>query len=411
MSFGLIGAKLGHSCSPRIHALLGNGDYRLLELDESALGKFFAARDFRGMNVTIPYKRAVLPLLDQVDERASRIGAVNTVVRGPDGCLIGYNTDFDGFQALCAYAGVELSGKRVLILGSGGTSQTVRAAAEAAGASEIRTVSRSGALNYETMYGLRDTEVLVNTTPVGMFPDNDGCPADPARFPNLAGVLDVVYNPLRTELVARARALGLPASGGLPMLVMQAVRAHELFFGCKVEPQTAARVLQTIADERADYVLIGMPGCGKTTVGTLLAEQSGRRFFDLDAEIAARSGRTAAEWIRTRGEDAFRAYESEVCASLAAESGAVIACGGGTVTRSENMRRLCRNGTVICLTRPLDALATADRPLSADGVAHLYKARRPLYEAYADLTVENDGDPAQTAREILARVRNRKEPL
>lgn len=170
-------------------------------------------------------------------------------------------------------------------------------------------------------------------------------------------------------------------------------------------------MLQTIADERADYVLIGMPGCGKTTVGTLLAEQSGRRFFDLDAEIAARSGRTAAEWIRTRGEDAFRAYESEVCASLAAESGAVIACGGGTVTRSENMRRLCRNGTVICLTRPLDALATADRPLSADGVAHLYKARRPLYEAYADLTVENDGDPAQTAREILARVRNRKEPL
>ena len=180
MSFGLIGAKLGHSCSPRIHALLGNGDYRLLELDESALGKFFAARDFRGINVTIPYKRAVLPLLDQVDERASRIGAVNTVVRGPDGCLIGYNTDFDGFQALCAYAGVELSGKRVLILGSGGTSQTVRAAAETAGASEIRTVSRSGALNYETMYGLRDTEVLVNTTPVGMFPDNDGCPADPA---------------------------------------------------------------------------------------------------------------------------------------------------------------------------------------------------------------------------------------
>ena len=409
MSFGLVGARLGHSCSPRIHALLGNPDYRLIELDEPAMRDFFAARDFDGVNVTIPYKRAVLPLLDCIDRRAARIGAVNTVVRGADGRLTGYNTDFDGFSALCAYADVPLRGRRVLILGSGGTAQTVRAVAEEAGAADIRTVSRSGELNYETMYELRETEVLVNTTPVGMFPDNDGCPADPSRFPALRGVLDVVFNPQTTELVRRARAAGLPASGGLPMLVMQAVRAHELFFGRPVEPQTAARVLETILGERRSYVFIGMPGCGKTTVGKLLAALCGRRFCDLDAEIARRSGLSAAEWIQTRGEAAFRAYESEVCAALAAESGLVIACGGGTVTREENMRRLARNGVLVYLTRPLEALATEERPLSAGGVAVLYEARRPLYEAYADVTVANDGDPAETARAVLARVQNRKE--
>lgn len=242
------------------------------------------------------------------------------------------------------------------------------------------------------MYELRETEVLVNTTPVGMFPDNDGCPADPSRFPALRGVLDVVFNPQTTELVRRARAAGLPASGGLPMLVMQAVRAHELFFGRPVEPQTAARVLETILGERRSYVLIGMPGCGKTTVGKLLAALCGRRFCDLDAEIAHRSGLSAAEWIQTRGEAAFRAYEIEVCAALAAESGLVIACGGGTVTREENMWRLARNGVLVYLTRPLEAFATEERPLSAGGVAALYEARRPLYEAYADITVANDGD-------------------
>ena len=386
MSFGLVGARLGHSCSPRIHALLGNPDYRLIELDEPAMRDFFAARDFDGVNVTIPYKRAVLPLLDCVDRRAARIGAVNTVVRGADGRLTGYNTDFDGFSALCAYADVPLRGRRVLILGSGGTAQTVRAVAEEAGAADIRTVSRSGELNYETMYELRETEVLVNTTPVGMFPDNDGCPADPSRFPALRGVLDVVFNPQTTELVRRARAVGRP-----------------------VEPQTAARVLETILGERRSYVLIGMPGCGKTTVGKLLAALCGRRFCDLDAEIAHRSGLSAAEWIQTRGEAAFRAYEIEVCAALAAESGLVIACGGGTVTREENMRRLARNGVLVYLTRPLEALATEERPLSAGGVAALYEARRPLYEAYADITVANDGDPAETARAVLARVQNRKE--
>ena len=403
MSFGLIGAKLGHSCSPRIHALLGNGDYRLLELDESALGKFFAARDFRGINVTIPYKRAVLPLLDQVDERASRIGAVNTVVRGPDGCLIGYNTDFDGFQALCAYAGVELSGKRVLILGSGGTSQTVRAAAEAAGASEIRTVSRSGALNYETMYGLRDTEVLVNTTPVGMFPDNDGCPADPARFPNLAGVLDVVYNPLRTELVARARALGLPASGGLPMLVMQAVRAHELFFGCKVEPQTAARVLQTIADERADYVLIGMPGCGKSTIGALLAGKLGRKLVDADEEITRLAGKPIPKIFAEDGETVFRDWETKALSQLGKQSALVIATGGGCVTQMRNYPLLHQNGTIFWLKRDISKLPTDGRPLSqASPLDAMFVKRAPMYAAFADHAVSNDGTAEETVAAILS---------
>ena len=409
MSFGLVGARLGHSCSPRIHALLGNPDYRLIELDEPAMRDFFAARDFDGVNVTIPYKRAVLPLLDCIDRRAARIGAVNTVVRGADGRLTGYNTDFDGFSALCAYADVPLRGRRVLILGSGGTAQTVRAVAEEAGAADIRTVSRSGELNYETMYELRETEVLVNTTPVGMFPDNDGCPADPSRFPALRGVLDVVFNPQTTELVRRARAAGLPASGGLPMLVMQAVRAHELFFGRPVEPQTAARVLETIPVSAAPTSSSGCRAAARPPSESCWRRCCGRRFCDLDAEIAHRSGLSAAERIQTRGEAAFRAYEIEVCAALAAESGLVIACGGGTVTREENMRRLARNGVLVYLTRPLEAFATEERPLSAGGVAALYEARRPLYEAYADITVANDGDPAETARAVLARVQNRKE--
>lgn len=403
MRYGLIGERLGHSCSPRIHALLGNGDYVKRPVARGELEGFIAGRDFDGLNVTIPYKKAVIPLLDTLSPAAARIGAVNVIVKNADGSLSGHNTDYDGFLKAAEEAGADFAGSSVTILGSGGTSDMVRTAAEDSGAREINIVSRSGRINYANLGTLKGTEVLVNTTPVGMFPDVDGCLTDIRLFPNLRCVIDVVFNPLRTELVRRALDAGIPAVGGLPMLVMQAIRSHELFFGVRISGEKYSSVLRQMQEYLSNVVLIGMPGCGKTTVGRRTAQRLGKRFEDTDESVRASAGAAPGDIIKLKGEEYFRELESAAVAAAAAQSGTVIACGGGVVKRAENMRRLARNGRIVYIRRDTGLLDRRGRPLSeGDGALDaLYAERAPLYERYSDIVIINDGSVGQAVDDIV----------
>lgn len=400
--YGLVGEHLGHSFSKQIHERLAGYPYEMIELAPDAVEDFFARRQFAGVNVTIPYKQTVLPLLDEIDPRAAKIGAVNTVVnRG--GRLIGYNTDIAGLDYLLAKNRIYLSERIVMILGTGGTSHTCAALAREQGAKEVLIVSRSGkngALTYHDAALRRDVQVLLNTTPCGMFPDNDGLPIDPALFPALQAAADVVYNPLQTAFVLRAFDLGLPCTGGLQMLVAQARSAAELFLGRAFADEEVDQLTRELRSERSNCVLIAMPGAGKTTVGAAAAKLMGKAFVDTDEEIARRTGRTPAEIIRADGEDAFRVLESTVIAELSRQGGQVIATGGGAVTRGENMFRLRQNGVILFLDRALDQLATEGRPLSGDfeTLRRRWLERYPLYRRYCDLKLDND-DTIETAAE------------
>ncbi len=408
MQYGCIGEKLGHSFSAEIHEMLDSHPYRLCELAPDELGAFLRAADFRGINVTIPYKQAVLPYLGETDTTAERIGAVNTIVnRG--GVLCGYNTDFDGLRALLLSIGVPLTSKTVAILGTGGTSRTATSVATSMGAGEILHVSRragEGRISYDELY--RDhaarVSVLINTTPVGMYPAVDGCPVDVARLPALEAVADVVYNPLRTRLVLAARARGIPASGGLLMLAVQAVRASEYFTGSRYPEGTAERICAVLTERKENIVLSGMPGCGKSTVGELLAERSGRRFVDLDEALAGHLGMPPAAFIRQAGEAAFRNAESAVLREvLAGLSGAVLALGGGTVLRAENVEAIRQNGKLYFLDRPVSELVpTADRPLSATRaeLERRYAERIGCYRLTADVRIPVFETPEDAVEQI-----------
>ena len=404
----LIGEKLSHSLSPEIHRAFGRYDYALQELAPAELGAFLQTGDYSGLNVTIPYKQAVIPYLDELDETAAAIGAVNTVVRRA-GKLVGCNTDFGGLRATLARAGIRLQGKHVLILGTGGTSRTALAAAEAGGAASVLRVSRTGkdgALTYAQAVSRHpETEILINTTPVGMEPDVDSLPLDPAVFPRLEAVADAVYRPLRTRLVLQAREIGLPAVGGLYMLVSQAAMACEIFTGSPVPAAEAEAVYQNLARGAENPVLIGMPDCGKTTVGRLLAQKAGMDFADVDEEIVRRSGKTIPALFASVGEDGFRALEAETVRDLSRRVGCVIAAGGGTVLNPENVRRLRQSGKLILLRRPLAALRPdPGRPLAdtPEKLAALYAAREPIYEACADLCIPNRESPETAANAILS---------
>lgn len=391
---GLVGRHLGHSFSKFIHGQLAPYPYDLIELEPETLAPFFEQRQFRGVNVTIPYKEAVLPLLDEIDPRAAAIGAVNTVVN-ENGKLKGYNTDYDGLDHLLYNNRIFLSGRIVMILGTGGTSKTCTALAKARGAREILHVSRSGkdgTLTYRDAAMRRDVQVLINTTPCGMYPQNDDMPLDPALFPQLQAVADVVYNPLQTALVQRAAELGLPATGGLAMLVAQAKAAAELFCGHPLPEEQIDTITAALRAERSNCVLIAMPGAGKTTVGGKAATLLGKTFVDADDEILKETGKTLAELITTQGEAAFRDIESRVIAALSKRGGMVIATGGGAVTRAENMRRLRQNGVVLFVDRDLSLLATSGRPLSSDfeSLRRRYLERYPLYNQYCDAKLDND---------------------
>ena len=396
MEFALLGEKLGHSFSPQIHRALAGCDYQLLPTPPEAVADLFRRRDFRGLNVTIPYKQTVMPLCDEIDPRAAAIGAVNTVVNR-DGRLTGYNTDIDGLIYLARRTGVDMAGKKVVILGSGGTGRTARAAAGELGAAEIVTVSRGGEDNYETLSRHADAQVLLNTTPVGMYPNCGVSPVSLDAFPHLEGVLDVVYNPLRTALLLEARERGLPCSCGLPMLVAQAWRAEELFTGSAIPAETVEAVLAGLTAQLQNVVLIGMPGCGKSTVGRALARRQGKAFLDLDRLIEERAGKSIPAIFAQEGEEAFRTLESWAVREAGARTGCVISTGGGVVTRAENCAPLRQNGVIIHLTRPLDRLPTAGRPVSqSTDLQTLWERRRGLYAAFADRTVDNGGPLEET---------------
>ena len=404
-TYGCIGKKLTHSFSKEIHARLADYPYELMELTEEEIPAFFEKKDFAAINVTIPYKQTVIPYLDWVSDIARRIGAVNTVVNR-ERKLYGYNTDYHGMTALIRRVGLELRGRKVLILGTGGTAKTARVVATDLGASEILTVSRQkkdGCITYEeavTLHG--DAEVIINTTPSGMYPDCDAKPTDVSAFAKLEGVIDAVYNPLCTNLVLDARARGIKAEGGLYMLVMQAVVAVEKFLDTRIDQAVADRVFASVFATKENIVLTGMPGSGKSTVGRLL-RVDGFEFVDTDAEIVKRCGCSIKDLIGWRGETYFRDLETEVIRDVSARSGCIIATGGGAILREENVRALKRNGKLYFINAELSRLrATSDRPLSdtEDKLAQLYARRMGIYTSTADVTVPDMATAAEEAAYI-----------
>lgn len=404
MEYGLIGEKLGHSFSREIHQRLGGYDYRLQELTPAQLPAFLEKRDFRGVNVTIPYKQTVIPLLDEVDPKAAAIGAVNTIVNRR-GRLYGYNTDYDGMAALARHAGLTLKNKNVLILGTGGTSRTAMTVAADLGAAEIRRVSRTGrgdAITYEQAADL-PVQVLINTTPCGMYPGCDGQPMDLSRFGWLEGVLDAVYNPLRTRLVLQARDNGARGQGGLYMLVAQAAAACRLFLDRPLPDGALDSVYRAIHGQKQNIVLTGMPGSGKSTVGRVLARQLDRELVDTDTEIIRVAKKPIPEIFAQRGERGFRDLESQVIQEVSRRTGLVIATGGGAILREENIRRLRQNGRIYFLDRPAeDILPTDDRPLARDmeAVRQRYAERYPRYTSTADAAVPVRGSAEDVAAAI-----------
>ena len=404
MEYGLIGKKLGHSFSREIHQRLGGYDYLLQELTPVQLPAFLEKRDFRGINVTIPYKQTVIPLLDEVDPKAAAIGAVNTIVNRR-GRLCGYNTDYDGMAALARHAGLTLKNKNVLILGTGGTSRTAMTVAADLGAAEIRRVSRTGrgdAITYEQAADL-PVQVLINTTPCGMYPGCDGQPMDLSRFGWLEGVLDAVYNPLRTRLVLQARDNGARGQGGLYMLVAQAAAACRLFLDRPLPDGALDSVYRAIHGQKQNIVLTGMPGSGKSTVGRVLARQLGRELVDTDTEVIRVAKKPIPEIFAQRGERGFRDLESQVIQEVSRRTGLVIATGGGAILREENVRRLRQNGRIYFLDRPAeDILPTDDRPLARDmeAVRQRYAERYPRYTSTADAAVPVRGSAEDVAAAI-----------
>lgn len=401
---GLLGRTLGHSYSPQIHRELASYDYRLYEKEPEELEAFLRSGAFDGLNVTMPYKKSVMPFLDEISPEAAEIGCVNTIVQ-KNGKLSGFNTDAFGFSWMIEKSGVSVAEKKALVFGSGGASLTAQYVLKSLGAQEVLVVSRSGSVNYDNLDRHLDASILVNTTPLGMYPKNGESPCDLSRFSELNGVFDVVYNPARTAFLLQAEKLNIPHAGGLSMLVAQAKRACELFTGQELSNGEIPRIEKKLTAQMQNIVLIGMPGCGKSTVGRALAEKLNRPFFDADAELEARAGCSIPEIFSSQGEGAFRALETEVLCELGKKSGAVIATGGGCVTREENYPALHQNSVIVCLSRPLELLPTSGRPISqANSLDALYAARAPLYARFADLTISNTTSPSACAAAILEAV-------
>ncbi|MBQ7866983.1 MAG: shikimate kinase [Clostridia bacterium] len=389
--FGLIGERLGHSHSKTLHGYLADYSYELWPMPRDAVDGFLKTAEFDGMNVTIPYKQTVIPYLAEMGETARRVGCVNTIVKRSDGTLYGDNTDVYGMSVMAARAGINFAGKKTLILGSGGTSLTAQAVVRAAGGEAV-VISRYGENNYENLEKHADADYLINTTPVGMYPNVDASPVDLKRLPCLKGVLDVIYNPLRTKLLQQAQQLGIPHQGGLCMLVYQAVRACELFAGETVSVQRAQAAEMALRKSVTNLVLVGMPGCGKSTIGAKLAQTLDMPLVDLDEEIVRTAGMSIPEIFRTEGEAGFREREAEQVKRFGSEGGRVLVTGGGAIKREDNRAHLQMNGFVVQLKRSLDALPMDGRPLSKDRQAleNMWQERAPLYAACADQIIEND---------------------
>lgn len=403
MEYGLIGEKLGHSYSQMIHARLADYRYELKEVAPERLDAFIEARNFRGLNVTIPYKQAVMKHCAELSPEAMEVGSVNTLIVRPDGSLFGHNTDIDGFIYMLRRGEIDPAGAKAVILGSGGTSLTARAALTRLGAREIVTVSRKGPVDYAALYAEHaDAEILVNATPVGMYPKNGASPVELDRLPKVRGVADVIYNPEKTALILAAQAKGIPAVSGLSMLVAQAREAAELFAGHAIPAGRVEDIVSKIGAQTLNLILIGMPGCGKSTLGQAVAAALQREFVDCDAEIVRRAGKSIPEIFAQDGEGAFRALESGVLADVCRGHGLVISTGGGAVLRAENRDAMRQNGRVCLIRRALALLPRDGRPLSAseDAVARLWEARRAAYETAADFPVENDGTVEEAVEKI-----------
>ncbi len=416
MKCGLLGEKLGHSYSPQIHAELADYEYLLYEKSREELEDFVRHGDWHGLNVTIPYKKTVIPYCDRLSDTAREIGSVNTLLRLKDGSILGDNTDAFGFRTLLDSVlnyGQEETGitqstgltqgtrGKALVLGTGGASVTVQAVLRSRGYRVI-PVSRRGEDNYENIGRHADAVLLVNATPLGMYPKNGEKATDLRQFPKLRAVLDVVYNPARTALMQQAEELGIPTAGGLRMLVAQAWRASEIFLGRDLPADAMLRIERSLASEMQNIILIGMPGSGKSTVAGMLAERLERPCLEADAELEKQVGMSIPEIFRLEGEEGFRRRETEILRELGKRSGIILSTGGGCVTREENYPLLHQNGTIVRIDRRTEKLAREGRPLSLSAdLEEMLRVRGPMYERFADFTVLNDGTPEETVQKIL----------
>lgn len=403
---GLLGEKLGHSYSPQIHSMLADYEYKLFEKSPEELEDFLKSGEFDGLNVTIPYKKSVMPYCAELSPTAAQIGSVNTIVRRSDGSLYGDNTDAFGFENLIVHNGIEVKGKKALVLGTGGASVTAQAVLKNLGASEVVVIFRRGEDNYENIAKHADAEIIANTTPVGMYPNNGKAAVDLAQFPKLSGVLDVVYNPARTALLLQAEKLCIPCAGGLYMLVSQAKRSCELFTGKSIPASEIDRIERVLSHQMQNIVIIGMPGSGKTAVSTMLAERLGRKIFDTDTIVSEKAGMTIPEIFAAQGEAGFRKLETEATAEVGKLSGNIISTGGGVVTVADNYELLHQNGVIVWIERDTNKLARDGRPISlSSDLNELYAARLPLYERFADIKADNNGDINDTVNAIMEMIK------
>ena len=403
---GLLGEKLGHSYSPQIHSMLADYEYKLFEKSPEELEDFLKSGEFDGLNVTIPYKKSVMPYCAELSPTAAQIGSVNTIVRRSDGSLYGDNTDAFGFENLIVHNGIEVKGKKALVLGTGGASVTAQAVLKNLGASEVVVISRKGEDNYENIAKHADAEIIANTTPVGMYPNNGKAAVDLTQFPKLSGVLDVVYNPARTALLLQAEKLCIPCAGGLYMLVSQAKRSCELFTGKSIPDSEIDRIERVLSHQMQNIVIIGMPGSGKTAVSTMLAERLGRKILDTDTIVSEKAGMTIPEIFAAQGEAGFRKLETEATAEVGKLSGNIISTGGGVVTVADNYELLHQNGVIVWIERDTNKLARDGRPISlSSDLNELYAARLPLYERFADIKADNNGDINETVNAIMEMIK------
>ncbi len=401
MRCGLLGEKLGHSYSPQIHACLGDYSYDLIEVAPEKLGEFLKNGDFSGLNVTIPYKKAVIPYCAELTPIARRLGAVNTLVRQPDGSLLGHNTDYFGFTAMVRRSRLDVAGKKCLVLGSGGASATAQAALEELGA-RIVVISRSGPDNYGNLDRHSDAAVIVNATPVGMYPKTEAAPMRLDAFPALEGVLDLIYNPARTRLLQEAEDRGLVAVNGLWMLVAQAKESAQWFLGREISDGAIGTIYGKLRRQMENIVLIGMPGAGKSTLAAILAARTGLEAVDADELVEKMAEMPIPGIFEQEGEAGFRAWETKALEALGKERGKILATGGGCVTRTENRALLRQNGQVFWIRRDVSSLPKEGRPLSLAGnLAEMERVRSPLYHAFADFTIDNNGPIPQAVDQIL----------
>jgi shikimate dehydrogenase len=403
--YGLLGAKLGHSFSKRIHERFGLYNYELIEVSEAELDALLRAKAFDGLNVTIPYKRTVMPYCDELMENAQTIGSVNTLINR-NGRIIGENTDCYGFAYMARSAGIAFEGMKVIVLGSGGTSLMAQAAARNGRAREVVCISRSGPDNYENLYRHYDADIIVNATPVGMYPDNARSVIALEPFLSCKGVIDVVYNPLHTRLLLEARRLNIPHTGGLIMLVAQAKRAAELFTGIMIDDALIDTVTAELCASLTNIVITGMPGSGKSTLAHMLGEKLVREVLEMDALIEAQAGMSIPELFAQRGEAGFRALEREVAAQAGRRTGVIISTGGGALLDGENYKNLKQNGNIVLLERDLSRLEMCGRPLSKSlpDLERMYRERKPVYEACADFRADNNGSVQTTLENVLKKI-------